>query len=269
MIRLFVLFFFATASVLHADDVLERILAMKYVEPTAKRVIGFTDYGGDWTVDVDGVVSVSAGPGPKLVCDMPLLANLTEGEVSVELFFPEKVTHGSNGGILTKVQQPGIGADNFIGYEIAINPDEGYLHIGRHRFNYEPITRVSHRFHGDRWITLRVVFAARSMEVFIDEQFVRRYEAGDAPLIPAALLCVPGSGMSGTEIYVLNQNRMPNGFHCRLSLPLLWRGISPPRWQSVLCRRSSAWYGRNSRHRPQSDRTFGPRSPLSRDVPFD
>ena len=193
MIRPFVplLFIFVAGSVLHADDVLEQILAKKYVEPITKRIVGFTDYEGDWAVNADGVVSVGVWSGPKLVCDVPELSDLTEGEVSVEMFFPGQDNNGSAGGILTKVQRPGNGADAFVGYAISIFPDAGYLHIGRHRFNYEQVARVPHRFPNDRWITLRVVFAARFMELFIDEQFVHRYEDEEAPLISGGIALRP------------------------------------------------------------------------------
>lgn len=192
MARLFtvICFVFTAVSVLRAD-VLEKIVAMKYVEPTTKRVVGFTDFEGDWTVDAAGVVSINAGAGPKLVCNMPEFTDLTEGEVSVEIFFPGKGAGGSNGGILTKVKQPGNGADTFIGYEIAINPDEGYLNLGRHRFNYEPMTRVERRLLTDRWISLRVAFTARSMEIFIDEQSVCQYDDTDVAVTSGGIALRP------------------------------------------------------------------------------
>lgn len=191
---LFAFFFLTLASFLQAaaepDPVLRRVLDLEYVEPRTRQVEGFTAHGGTWSVDEAGVLSVDAGSGPKLVCDDPSLQNLKEGEIAVEIFCPGN-RPDTNAGILTKIRDAGEGADNFIGYEIALRPEHGEINVGRHRFNYEPIGRAPCPLKTDRWIKLRVRFEERSFEVFVDEKSVFRYEDEQAPLLSGGVALRP------------------------------------------------------------------------------
>ncbi len=186
----FTAFLFALSATGRADEVLERILQREYVEPRSCQIEGFTAHGGTWTVDAGGVLSVDAGSGPKLVCDAPEWQNLTEGEIAVEIFCPGR-NNDTNAGILTKVRDAGEGADNFIGYEIAIRPEHDELNVGRHRFNYEPIARRGVPLKTDAWIKLRTRFKERSFEVFIDDKLVFEYEDKEAPLLSGGIALRP------------------------------------------------------------------------------
>src|SRR5258708_40195260 len=97
---------------------------------------GFTAFGGTWPVK-DGELLAGAGEGPKLIWDEPAFAT---GEVSVDVFFPEK--QNGNAALIVKVDQPGVGADKWIGYEIGLDAPSGVVLLGRHRNNWEPIKTV-------------------------------------------------------------------------------------------------------------------------------
>ena len=54
----------------------------------------------------------------------------------VALVEKDDVCSGSsygNAGLIVHVSDPGVGADRFIGYEIALDPQRNMLRLGRHR----------------------------------------------------------------------------------------------------------------------------------------
>ena len=137
---------------------------------------GFTSYGGIWRIKA-GEVLAGAGQGPKLIYER---TKLGEGEVSVELWFPDRT--GGNAGLILKVDQPGVGADQFTGYEIALYPDVGTLLLGRHRQNWEPIRTVPCEVPVNEWITLSVRTKGRTIEVSVNGRAHLTYEDNDHPL---------------------------------------------------------------------------------------
>lgn len=171
-------------------EILENILKMPYTEPFEPQIEGFSDYGGKWSVDDEGTISVDSGSGPKLVCDSSELQDIEEGEISVEIFCPGN-KNDTNAGILIKVRKPGIGADNFIGYEIAVRPESKEINLGKHRFNYGHIGQYKCEIKTDTWIKLNVRFSANWFEVYIDEKFVVRHEDAESPLISGGIALRP------------------------------------------------------------------------------
>jgi alpha-L-arabinofuranosidase len=136
----------------------------------------FATYGGRWTI-TDNVLAVEAGPGPKLIADHPSFAT---GEVGVEVFLPGKA--GGVAGLIVKVREPGIGADRFIGYEVALSTTPPFLRLGRHRHNWEPIKDVPCVVPADRWISLLVRLEEQSLVVLVDGKEVLTYRDQQHPL---------------------------------------------------------------------------------------
>jgi alpha-L-arabinofuranosidase len=137
---------------------------------------GFAAYGGTWTVQ-NGEVVAGAGDGPKLVHDKARLGN---GSASVEIFFPDNKP--GNAGLILKVDRPGVGADIFTGYEIALHADVGELLLGRHRQNWELIKIVPCPVPVNEWITLSVRLKDRSIEVTVNGRVMLEYEDNEHPL---------------------------------------------------------------------------------------
>jgi hypothetical protein len=109
----------------------QMIFGESFQEPaTAAPPRGFKAYGGRWTVK-DGELHADGADGPKLVAD-----NLTvaRGEVSVEVFFPDDAP--GNAGVIVAVNNAGVGADRFNGYEISLSPRSHVLVLARHRHNW-------------------------------------------------------------------------------------------------------------------------------------
>jgi hypothetical protein len=135
----------------------------------------FTAYGGRWTLR-DAGIEAEGGDGFKLVAREPMLS---AGEVVVELLFPEK--KGGNAGLILNVGDPGIGADRFIGYEIALDVS-GRLILGRHRQNFEPIREVPCEVPINQWITLGVRTTNSVFEVLLNGKTITQYEDTLHPL---------------------------------------------------------------------------------------
>jgi alpha-L-arabinofuranosidase len=155
----------------------QTIFGESFQEPDpSPRVKGFTAYGGNWQVH-DGIVSVSNDPGPKLLADGLELAN---GEVGVDVFLPGKASGVA--GLIVKVREPGVGADKFIGYEISLSSEPQFLRLGRHRQNWEHIRDVPCTVPADRWVSLSLRMAEKSLEILVDGKFILNYEDREHPL---------------------------------------------------------------------------------------
>jgi alpha-L-arabinofuranosidase len=137
---------------------------------------GFTAYGGSW-VAKNGELSAAAGDGPKLIHGQAKLAN---GEVSVEILFPDKTP--GNAGLILRVDRPEVGADKFTGYEIALYPETGSLLLGRHRQNWEPIRTVPCDVPVNEWIKLRVRLKDRSIHIFVNDRSMLEHVDNEHPL---------------------------------------------------------------------------------------
>jgi len=142
---------------------------------------GFTAHGGKWVVK-DGELWASAGPGPKLVCDGPAF---TVGEVGVEVMLPDN--RDGNAALIARVSESGVGADRFIGYEIALDARRQVLRLGRHRHDFELIRDVPCRVPAGKWISLVAKLGETSLEVFVDGNSVLRHDDGTKSLPPGTV----------------------------------------------------------------------------------
>jgi hypothetical protein len=169
--------FVATLSFARADDTaapLEKILALPSVSGKLfSPVEGFSAYGGSWSVDADGTLSLAAEAGPRLDYDAPQWRHATDGVVELELRFPTAASGFS--GICIKVSDSAIGADDFNGYEIGFNPAERVVNLGAHRYNYVQLRRIPYEIPIGRFFTLRVEFDETGFVFDIDGQRIGEY----------------------------------------------------------------------------------------------
>ncbi|HUU93693.1 MAG TPA: family 16 glycoside hydrolase, partial [Phycisphaerae bacterium] len=119
-------------------------------------------HGGGWTVR-DKAVWASGGPGPKLVARG---TDFADGEAGVEVYFDG--AEEGNAGLIVRVSEAGVGADKFIGYEIALDPRAGHLRIGRHRHDFSLIRDTETPVPLKKWIPLVVRVEGDRIEVDVD-----------------------------------------------------------------------------------------------------
>ena len=143
----------------------------------ARAIRGFRAYGGTWRVET-GVLHAPAGPGPKLVAEVP---GFSRGEVGVEVLLADAAQ--GNAGLIVKLSDPGVGADRFNGYEVALDAAAGHLRFARHRQNYEPIRDVPLAVPVNRWIALVVRMTETRLEIVVDGKTMLVYEDREHPLV--------------------------------------------------------------------------------------
>lgn len=155
----------------------QMIFGESFAEPVPPPPLqGFSVFGGRWTPVADGSLAARGSGGAKIAWDGPIFSN---GEVSVDVRLSE--TGGGNAGLILKVSDAGTGADAFNGYEVSLEPP-GTLVIGRHRHNWEPLRRVACAVPVEQWIKLSVRTTETTLDVWVNDAHVARYEDREHPL---------------------------------------------------------------------------------------
>lgn len=160
----------------------QMIFGESFAEPATQPLLkSFQTYEGRWVPANDGSVQGIGSNGSKIVRDGPAMTN---GEISVDVKLTEST--GGNGGLIFKVSQADKGADAFSGYEVSVERP-GFLVIGRHRQNWEPLQRVPCAVPVDQWIHLAVRMDATSFTVFVNGQLLTQFQDTEHPLIAGAV----------------------------------------------------------------------------------
>jgi alpha-L-arabinofuranosidase len=160
----------------------QMVFGESFQEPALPAAVkDFTAHGGHWSVQ-GGVLSIDGEAGPKLIADRQ---TLSVGEVGVEVHLPGQAKGVA--GLIIKVQEPRVGADAFIGYEIALSSEPQFLRLGRHRRNWEPIKDVPCSVPTDRWIPLVVRLGKDTLEVLVEGKSVLHYEDREHPLVAGGI----------------------------------------------------------------------------------
>jgi len=164
----------------------QMVFGESFQEPALSPDIeGFKSYGGLWVVR-DGALQTDGGDGPKLVSSH---APFKDGAAGVELFFADR--NGQSAGLVVRLRDPGVGADKFVGYEVALDPGKQTLSLARHRNNYEPIDDVHCEVATGRWVPLEVHLAGSVIEVMVDGKRVLRHEDAEHALAAGTVALRP------------------------------------------------------------------------------
>ncbi|MFN7736948.1 MAG: DUF1553 domain-containing protein [Pirellula sp.] len=151
------------ALVLSVDGVQHSLARMRPAATSPESLAGWTPYDGDWKPLDDGRLKVSLNNGAKILwTDQPMV----DGEISVEMRLNRQ---SSNiGGLIARVSDPKIGADNWLGYEISLNATNKSLLFGEHRNNWTPLEEVPLSIDFHDWHQLRVRLSQDRIQIFID-----------------------------------------------------------------------------------------------------
>ena len=157
----------------------QQIFGESFEEPPRSAPPGWVDYGGRWSVK-DGVCSVPAEAGVKVLRDQP---DFADGAVECDVMLA--APHAEIGGLLVRVQQPRVGADAFLGYEISVNARDGRVLLGRHRNDWKPLKDAAAPIKPGEWHRLRVECAGKDLAVFLDgdKTPLIKYTDADAPIV--------------------------------------------------------------------------------------
>lgn len=159
----------------------QMVFGESFQEPAPTEIKTFRAFGGAWRVS-GTELQFSGAAGGKLVSELPAF---TDGEVGVEMYIPDR--RCTNAGLIVRVDKPGKGANNFDGYEIALNAAEQYVRLGRHRHNWEPITDTPCDVPTGQWVGLAVKLTGRTIEITVNGKSILRYEDSSAALLSGTI----------------------------------------------------------------------------------
>ncbi len=150
---------------------------------------GWKAWGGDWLVTPEGEFHIGAGKGHKVLWED--FGALGDGSVSMDL----RLAPGGPdiAGFILRVNEPAIGADNWIGYEVSLNTANKTVFIGTHNHNWKLQAAAPAKIERDRWHRLEVRLSGQRMRVFVD--------GGAQPLLDFQQPIVLQPGLIGIRNY--------------------------------------------------------------------
>jgi len=152
-----------------------------FQEPALLSLEQFEQYGGEWT-SLEEYLCVSADRGGKIVAKDILLR---DGKIDLDVLLP----YYQDGyvGLIAKVREAALGADEFVGYEVALNPARQVLRLGRHRHNWELISDTPCVVPLKQWIHLEVHCSGPSIEVSLDGKSIVQFKDTEYALGPGSI----------------------------------------------------------------------------------
>ncbi|MDS1032989.1 alpha-L-arabinofuranosidase C-terminal domain-containing protein [Porphyromonadaceae sp. NP-X] len=121
----------------------------------------FDDYGGNWSVS-SSALSVTADDGSKLLHH----SSFSDGSIEVEMKFNDVCESAA---LILRVNNPGIGADNWDGYEIGLNAITHEIILGKHQHNWQPLGNTAVNFNSDEWTRLRVELSGSRIRIYVND----------------------------------------------------------------------------------------------------
>lgn len=164
----------------------QMLFGESFQEPSSlSPVKGFRVLGGQWSLHGDEVHG-RGSDGPKLVSQLPAFG---DGQVDVQVLLTDRAA--GNVGLIVHCDRPGVGADQFSGYEVALDAERQMVRLGRHEFNYRLLADVPCELPIGRWIGLRVSITGAVVEVAVDGRAVLRHDEGARALPPGTVALRP------------------------------------------------------------------------------
>lgn len=153
----------------------QRIFGESFEEP-APRVdpVGWRSFGARFYPDGDGI-HIRAGSGPKLVREMP---DLADGTIEASIALSNDL--GENAGLLVRVAYPGVGADSFDGYEISLSAKARRIILGKHRNDFRSMASVDAPLVPGRFHRLKVALNGARIRVYLDGEAKPRIDFVDS-----------------------------------------------------------------------------------------
>lgn len=155
----------------------QMVFGESFQEPSpASPVGGFQAYGGRWELRGNEVWAAAAA-GPTLVSEQPAFA---DGRANVEIYFSDQKP--GNAGLIVRLARPGVGADNFDGYEVSLDPQAQVLRLGRHQRDWQLFKDTPCQVPMDKWISLAVELKGHTIMVSVDGRQIIEHEDRQQPL---------------------------------------------------------------------------------------
>jgi hypothetical protein len=160
----------------------QMIFGESFQESAMAKIKGFLVYGGSWNV-VNGELSVVGANGPKMVLDNSSCADCEAG-VEVNLG-----SDAGPSGLILRVSQPGIGADNFHGYEISLGLN--LVRFGKHENDFTLLRERPYKVPTGQWVGLKVKVTGSTLSVFVNGDSVESFTDTGLDRVGASLSASP------------------------------------------------------------------------------
>ncbi len=132
----------------------------------------WTAYGGSWSA-ASGACTVNPGDGYKAVANGTDFSNfIYEADVAIS-----GGTASDNAGLIFRVSEPTVGADNLKGYYVGICND-GKVQIGRFNNGWKELAAAPFAVEANRTYHFRVEANGPEISVFVDDVYVAGAEDG-------------------------------------------------------------------------------------------
>jgi hypothetical protein len=146
---------------------------------SSQNAIGWVTYGGSWYVR-DGALHTASQSHSGGFGIMGMKAILPTKTYS-NFVYSAKVATSSSGdaGIVFRVSEPSIGADNYCGYYAGISVERQQLVLGKADYGWYPLKTVDLKCNAMEPIRLTVVAKGSSIQVFVSSESSPRLEMID------------------------------------------------------------------------------------------
>lgn len=143
----------------------QKIFGESFEEPQRPgELAGWSTFGGNWRMENNPqAISVEANGGAKIVRGA---SDINDGQAEVQLRFPDR--NGDNAGLLLRVNNAGVGADNFDGYEVSLSAARQTVLLGKHLHNWQLLREVPVSIQTGQWQTLRVQMQGPRLQIFVN-----------------------------------------------------------------------------------------------------
>lgn len=181
----------------------QMVFGESFQEPSAESPVrDFAVYDGQWQLK-DGEILAPGGAGPKLASSLPAFG---DGAVGAEIYFSERKP--GNAGLIVRLDKPGVGADNFDGYEASLDTGANIVLLGRHRHDWRLLQTAPLEIPIGKWIALEVRLVGNTIEVLVDGRSFIRYEDRDRPLLKGGIALRPWQREAGyRNLWVESEGR--------------------------------------------------------------
>jgi hypothetical protein len=156
----------------------QMLFGESFQEPPPSQPVGFRLYGGSWQVEGE-TLKFDGSPGEKAIFnDSPALWE----SVGLDVY----VSDGSswNTGLILDVSQAEVGADNFNGYEVALDGRDQLVRVGRHRHDWKPIQDAPAAIRLHAWNHLEVSRNGSLLTISVNGPPVLSHDDGASALPP-------------------------------------------------------------------------------------
>ena len=120
---------------------------------------GWDEYGGTWSVS-EGQMHMAADWGGKVVANVIGTENC--------IYDADMYLSSGEAGLIFRVTEPGIGADNFFGYFAGLSPDANNVYLGKMNTSWTGIASTAMILDFDTWYHMKIDLQGDHIRIYVN-----------------------------------------------------------------------------------------------------